>query len=130
MLLAVGQRLHRRAWPFLVFGTAALASLIATMFASGGLIVLLAATLGFSTSITYVMLLALPAVLSAPQDVHRTAAGMFTIAYACGVVIPTVSGALWDLSGAPWSAFVPFALCAVVLVVVGAKLAQFRAYGH
>jgi MFS transporter, CP family, cyanate transporter len=130
VLLAVGQRLHRRAWPFLVFGAAALASLVATMFASGGLIVLLAATLGFSTSITYVMLLALPAVLSAPQDVHRTAAGMFTIAYACGVVIPTVSGALWDLSGAPWTVFIPFALCAVVLVVVGVKLAQFSAYRH
>ena len=124
VLLAAGQRMHRRAWPFLIFGTTALASLIATMAASGGWVVLLAAILGFSTSITYVMLLALPAVLSSPQDVHRTAAGMFTISYTCGVIIPTVSGALWDMSGAPWTAFVPFALCAVVLIASGMRLTR------
>lgn len=124
VLLAVGQRMHRRAWPFVVFGATALASLVATMAVTGGWVVLLAATLGFSTSITYVMLLALPAVLSAPEEVHRTAAGMFTISYAWGVIVPTVSGALWDISGAPWTAFVPFALCAIMLIASGVQLTR------
>jgi MFS transporter, CP family, cyanate transporter len=122
VMLGAGQRLHRRVWPFPVFGSAALASLIAMMFASGPVVVLLSACLGLSTSITYVMLLVLPAVLSAPQDVHRTAAGMFTISFAFGVLVPTVSGAAWDLSGAPWAAFVPLAVCALVLIAGGTRL--------
>lgn len=128
-MLAVGRRLHRRAWPFLVFGTTALTALIAIMVAHGPAVVVLAACLGFSTSITYIMLLALPPVLSAPDDVHRTAAGMFTISFTCSVVVPTVSGAAWDLSGAPWAAFVPLAFCALVLIVVGARLARLKPHG-
>ena len=44
---------------------------------------------------------------------------MFTISYSCAVVIPTVSGALWDLTGLPWMAFVPLILCNVMLTALG-----------
>ena len=64
-------------------------------------------------------ILALPALLSAPGDVPRTAAGMFTISYTCAIIVPTVSGALWDMTGKPWTAFVPLCVCAVVLTVLG-----------
>jgi CP family cyanate transporter-like MFS transporter len=99
------------------------------MVARGIWVVVLVAAAGFATSITYVSLLALPPVLSAPQDVHRTAAGMFTISFACGVVVPTVSGAAWDVTGAPWAAFVPIVACALVLIVVGARLARLKPHG-
>ena len=126
LMMPLGRYLHRRAWPFLVFGTVALVSLVALMAARDAAVVALCACLGFSTSISYIMLLALPPVLSAPEDVHRTAAGMFTISFTCAVVIPTVSGAIWDLTGAPWTAFVPLAACALVLIAGGARLAYVK----
>ncbi len=43
-----------------------------------------AAILGFTGAVTLILALALPSVLSAPDDVHRTSAGMFTISYSCG----------------------------------------------
>ena len=41
------------------------------------------------------------------------------------VIIPTLSGALWDLTGVPWMAFVPLAVCAVVLTVFGLVLSRY-----
>ncbi len=49
---------------------------------------------------------------------------MFTISYSCAIVIPTISGALWDLTGRPWTAFVPLCLCAVTLTVFGVALTR------
>jgi hypothetical protein len=51
---------------------------------------------------------------------------MFTISYATAIIIPTVSGALWDWTGKPWTAFVPLCLCAVALTVLGAVTARLR----
>jgi cyanate permease len=51
---------------------------------------------------------------------------MFTISYACAIVIPTICGALWDVTGKPWAAFVPLALCAATLTVIGAITARHR----
>jgi lysylphosphatidylglycerol synthetase-like protein (DUF2156 family) len=64
--------------------------------------------------------------LSAPGDVHRTAAGMFTISYAGAVLVPVASGALWDLTGAAWTAFVPLAVCAVTMTVLGVLLTRYH----
>ena len=52
---------------------------------------------------------------------------MFTISYTCAVTIPTISGALWDFTGAPFMAFVPLMLCAVTLTVLGCVLSGYRA---
>ena len=71
-------------------------------------------------------MLALPPTLSRPGDVHRTAAGMFTISYSCAVIIPTLSGGLWDLTGMPWTAFVALGVCAVAQTVLGVALSRYR----
>jgi MFS transporter, CP family, cyanate transporter len=167
LLLAIAERLHGRAWPFLVFGpatligvivivmigegwnpllavdwnaltgadvTAALATVNWSMLAGGGRlaltsgdwIVIAATVVGFATAITFVVILALPPYLSAPGDVHRTSAGMFTISFSLAVVIPTISGSLWDMTGIPWTAFVPACLCALALTVFGAMLSRYR----
>jgi CP family cyanate transporter-like MFS transporter len=49
-------------------------------------------------------------------------AGMFTVSYSCAVIIPVVCGALWDLTGRPWAAFIPLGVCAVALTVLGLAL--------
>jgi CP family cyanate transporter-like MFS transporter len=65
-----------------------------------------------------ILVLALPPLLSPPDDVHRVTAAMFTISYSCAVVVPVISGLAWDLTGIAITAFLPIALCGIVLVIV------------
>jgi len=131
LLFAVSGRLQRRAWPFLIFGPMLLASMLAIILAPTGLTIIVAATfIGFATAMTFTPIMTLIPILASPADVARTAAGMLTIAYTCAIIIPTVCGALWDLTGQPWAAFVPLCLCAVALTVLGSILAKYRAAGE
>jgi CP family cyanate transporter-like MFS transporter len=78
-------------------------------------VVFFAGLIGFADAVAFVLILALPLLLSAPDDAHRTAAGMFTISYSCAVVVPIIGGLAWDASGIAWVAFVPIAVCALVI---------------
>jgi CP family cyanate transporter-like MFS transporter len=127
LLFATAHRLQRRAWPYLLFGPMLLTAFLAMIFIPTGLgIIVSAAVVGFTTAVTLTATLALPPLLSAPGDVPRVAAGMFTISYTCAVLVPTISGALWDLTGRPWTAFVPLCIGAVTLTVLGVVLARHR----
>ena len=64
------------------------------------------------------LMLALPPLLSPPDDVHRTAAAMFTISYTCAVITPVFSGLIWDLTCIAQAAFVPLGLCALLLMLI------------
>jgi CP family cyanate transporter-like MFS transporter len=125
-LLWLAARVHRRSWPYLVFGPLSLAAFVAFVLTGGGWIVLAAAVLGVAAAVPFVLILALPPALSAPGDVHRTAAGMFTISYAGAVLVPVISGAIWDLTGAAWTAFVPLGLCSVIMTALGVRLTRYR----
>jgi CP family cyanate transporter-like MFS transporter len=50
------------------------------------------------------------------------AGGMFTISYSIAVILPVVCGACWDLTGLPWTAFVPIAFAAVIMTIFGTML--------
>ena len=128
VLLVVTDRLLRRALPYLVSGRLTLVAFAGMVLMSGNWIVFWAAVMGFASAITFAVIIALPPLLSRPGDAHRTAAGMFTISYSCAVVIPTISGALWDVTGLPWTAFVPLALCAVALTVLGTIVSRTKAH--
>lgn len=128
VLLATADRLLRRALPYLVFGPLTLAAFAGMVLTSGYWIVVSAAVMGFASAITFAVIIALPSVLSPPGDAHRTAAGMFTISYSCAVAIPTLSGALWDITGLPWMAFVPLGLCAVTLTLLGTVLSRYPSH--
>jgi CP family cyanate transporter-like MFS transporter len=125
-LLWLAGRVQGRLWPHLVFGPLSLAAFGIVMFTSSGWIVLASAILGVAAAVPFVLILALPPALSAPNDVHRTAAGMFTISYTVAVIVPVICGAVWDLSGDARMAFVPLAVCAVVMTVFGVRLARYR----
>jgi CP family cyanate transporter-like MFS transporter len=43
---------------------------------------------------------------------------MFTISYSCAVIVPIISGMLWDFSGVAAMAFVPIGLCGIVLMIL------------
>jgi CP family cyanate transporter-like MFS transporter len=77
---------------------------------------------GFTVSSLLILILALPPLLSAPRDVHRVSAGMFTISYSCAVVIPILSGFLWDLTKVPMLVFLPIGLCPLALIVLASGL--------
>src|SRR6516225_3546236 len=120
-LFLIANRLQMRAWPFLVFGPAMLAAFLVMMIFVTSSLAIVAATavIGIAGAVSMTAILALPPFLSLPADVPRTAAGMFTISYTCAIIIPAICGALWDLTGQPWTAFVPLCLCAVALAVLG-----------
>ena len=127
ILLLISSRFERRAWPFLVFGPLLLVSFLVLMFMPTRIGILAAsAAVGFTTAMTFTPILALPALLSTPGDVPRTSAGMFTVSYTFAIIIPTISGALWDLTGKPWTAFLPLCVCAIALTVFGTVVVRHR----
>jgi len=127
LLLVMAEGLQRQSWPFTIFGPFTVLGVIGLLLGDGVWMVLSAAVLGFAASITFVVTFGLPAILSPPDDVHRMAGGMFTISYAIAVLTPVLCGALWDLTGIPWTAFVPIALCGVILTIFGTLLTVRRA---
>jgi CP family cyanate transporter-like MFS transporter len=118
VMLAVAGRLVKQPWAYVVAGALSLASLIGIMTTSGPWIVFWTGVLGFVSTAILVLVLALPSVLSAPDDVHRTSAGMFTISYGIAMVLSVAGGWLWDLTHRPFAGFVPIAACAVLVMAL------------
>jgi CP family cyanate transporter-like MFS transporter len=118
ILLAVGDRLVRRVWPYFFAGIAALVSICGLVWSAGIWVIIASATLGYCCGTILILALALPPLLCAPQDVARTSAGMFTLSYTCAVILPIASGAVWDMTGIPVSAFIPIGFCAIVLIAL------------
>ena len=115
MMLVLAERLLGRPWAYGFAGLLCLASVFGMMLMTGWWVVFWAGMLGFADAVAFVLILALPPLLSAPDDAHRTAAGMFTISYSCAVAIPIIGGLAWDASGIAMVSFVPIGLCALVI---------------
>lgn len=116
VLLAVVGELERRVWPYVSCGLVCVACVAGIALGNGLVAVASAAVLGFAAAAVLILILALPPLLSRPDDVHRTAAAMFTISYSCAVVTPIISGLAWDLTGIPALAFIPIGLIVFLLV--------------
>jgi MFS transporter, CP family, cyanate transporter len=127
LLLGVAQRLERRAWPLIVLGIAMLAALAGVAMTASGWTVAFAAALGFFGAATLALGLTLPAVLSAPEDVARTSAAMFTVSYTVAMLFSVLSGVAWDLAGDPRWAFLPIAISLLPQVLLIATLRFPRA---
>jgi CP family cyanate transporter-like MFS transporter len=118
LLLAVAGRLERAVWPHVVCGLGSLGAIAGIAMLPGPGIVICAGVLGFFAAAVLILMLALPPLLAPPDDVHRVSAAMFTISYSFAVLTPVFSGLVWDLTGMAQSAFLPLALCAMILVAV------------
>ena len=129
ILLAVAGRLEREAWPYVVCGILCLIATGGIVFASGPWVVAASTLQGFAAAAILILLLALPPLLSPPDDVHRVSAAMFTISYGFAVIVPVISGLSWDLSGIAGLAFVPIALCGIVLVALAPVINHVRNVG-
>jgi MFS transporter, CP family, cyanate transporter len=62
--------------------------------------------------------LTLPPLLSAPGEVARVSAAMFTISYSSAVFVSLLSGIAWDLAGTARFAFLPIAISALLLIML------------
>jgi MFS transporter, CP family, cyanate transporter len=118
LLLAFASRLERKVWPYVTSGLLCLIATGGIVFGTGAWVVAAATLQGFSAAAILILVLALPPLLSPPDDVHRVTAAMFTISYSCAVVVPVISGLAWDLTGIASTTFLPIALCGIVLVIV------------
>ncbi|MGB8138509.1 MAG: MFS transporter [Pseudolabrys sp.] len=130
ILLAVAGRLERAVWPYIVCALVCVAATGGIVFGSGIWIVAAAALQGFAGAAILVLVLALPPLLSPPDDVHRVTAAMFTISYSCAVIVPVISGLVWDLSGIPSMAFLPIALCGLLLVILAPAINHIPRVEH
>ena len=115
MMLGLTGRLLGRPFAYVAAGLLCLASVFGMLLMSGAWVVFWAGLIGFADAVAFVLILALPPLLSAPDDAHRTAAGMFTISYSCAVAIPIIGGLAWDASGIAAVSFVPIGLSALVV---------------
>jgi CP family cyanate transporter-like MFS transporter len=115
LMLGLAERLLGRPSAYLTAGLLCLASVLGMLLMSGPWVVFWAGLFGFAEAVAFILILALPPLLSAPDDAHRTAAGMFTISYSCAVAIPIIGGLAWDASGIAQVSFVPIGLCALVI---------------
>jgi CP family cyanate transporter-like MFS transporter len=129
VMLAVAGRLERRAWPLMACGVLMLLCLAGIAATADAWTVVFAGVLGFLGAFVLTIGFALPALLSAPADVARMSAAMFTISYSEALLISVLSGAAWDLGGSPRFAFLPMAMALTPLLVLPATIRFHRLRG-
>jgi CP family cyanate transporter-like MFS transporter len=127
-LLASAGKLERRAWPFVLCGVLMLSCLAGMVATASAWTVFFAGLLGFLGAAVLTLGLALPALLSAPTEVARVSAAMFTISYSEGLLISVLAGAAWDWGGSASFAFLPIAASALPLLFVPVGIRFHRPY--
>jgi MFS transporter, CP family, cyanate transporter len=126
VLLAIARRLERRAWPFVLCGGLMLLCVAGIAGTASRWTIFFAGWLGFLGAFVMTGGFALPALLTAPSDVARLSAAMFTISYSEALVVSVLSGAAWDLGGSARFAFLPIAISALPLLFVPAMIRFHR----
>lgn len=122
LLLAFPDRLMRRRWPLVAVGALATIAMIGVATSEGAGVVFWSGIIGFCTAFILILSLALPPMLVDAAHVHSVSAAVFAIGYLCAVVTPVLGGLAWDVTGIPWSAFVPAGAFGIVIVVLAAGL--------
>ncbi len=130
LLLGFATRLERKAWPYVTCGLLCVIATGGIVFGTGALVVAAATLQGFAAAAILILVLALPPLLSPPDDVHRVTAAMFTISYSCAVIVPVISGLAWDLTGIASMAFMPIALCGILLVILAPAINHVPGTGN
>lgn len=98
---------------------------VAVVLLLGGIgTVIGAALLGLTAAYILTMSFALPALSAPAHEVPRLAAGTFTLGYAISFVTTLLSGVAWDATHVAAAAFLPIFLAAVIVAVLGPRLAR------
>jgi CP family cyanate transporter-like MFS transporter len=81
-----------------------------------------AGVLGFIAAYILVLTFALPPLLAEPNDVARLSAGTFAIGYTTTFFVTLLSGAIWDATHVPATAFVPVLAAAIIVATLSPRL--------
>ncbi|MBN9596853.1 MAG: MFS transporter [Afipia sp.] len=130
ILLAMASRWERRKWPLLAAVAIGVLGVAGTLAFTGTWgVVLSAALIGFACAVILTLVLALPALLIAPDDVPRMSAGVFTLGYGFAMTMSILGGIAWDISGKAMFAFLPVTvwLLPAVILIFMTDLSQRRA---
>ena len=123
LLLVFADRMVGRNWPLVGIGTLAALAALALAFSDGDwAAIIISGVVGFCAAAVLILVLALPPLLAKTGQVHRFSAGVFLIGYTISFVTPVVSGALWDATHAPSSAFMPVVAAGLCLVLLASTL--------
>ena len=122
LLLALSGRLMQRRWPLVACGILATVAMVGIATSTGSGIVFWSGVVGFCTAFVLILTLALPPMLVEASHVHSVSAAVFAIGYLCAVVTPVVGGFAWDVTGVPWSAFVPAGSFGMVIAALALGL--------
>lgn len=128
LMVPLAERMVRRPWSYAATGLLATLCVAAMLVTHGYWIVFWAGVLGFTGAVTLILALALPSILSAADDVHRTTAGMFTISYSCAMALSVIVGWLWDVTHRPLVGFAPIALCGLVIAALAPTVKRVGRY--
>jgi len=123
LLLISAERLVRTHWSYIVCALMGFLGLIMVTLMGGLWVIAGAAVLGCFVSAVLIMVLALPPLISPPDEVHRVSAGIFTISYSVAVIVPIISGVLWDLTGWLFAPFIPMAVGMAVAIGLAPTIA-------
>lgn len=94
---------------------------------AGSAILTGAALIGFANAALLIVVFTLPVLVSG-ADAHRTSAGMFSIGYALGFLLPLLGGSLWEVSDQPQLAFVPAFVTAAWVLALAPTLPSGRSH--
>lgn len=129
LMLPLAGRLLMRPSAYAATGLLSFVCVAAMMIVHGDWIVFWSGLLGLTGAATLILVLALPSVLGAQDDVHRISAGMFTISYACAMALSVLVGWLWDLTRLPVAGFAPVALCGLLIAALASTVRKARPGG-
>lgn len=119
ILLVMSTRWERKKWPLIggaMIGLSAIAGVLSATSLWG--VLTAAALIGFSCAVVLTLVLTLPALLVAPDDVPRMSAGVFTIGYGVAMLVSILGGIVWDVSGNPAFSFVPIVIAALPVILI------------
>ena len=125
LLLVAADRLQGKRWPYMVLGVVSSACVVGIMTTTSAWTIFWAGVAGFSLGAALVLGLALaPMLCDNPNDVARTSAAAFAIAYGFAMLVSFLSGVAWDLAGNVNASLIPILLGSFPIFVAVPKFAR------
>ena len=128
LLLLAADRLQGKRWPYLVLGVISSVCAVAIMTTASVWTIVWAGVAGFSLGASLVLGLALaPLLCENPNDVARTSAAAFAIAYGFAMLVSFLAGVAWDLAGNVNASLIPILLGSLPILVTVPRFARQKA---
>ena len=122
LMLAYAQRITMKRWPFLALQAVSVVALAGMLGMDDAWVVIWAGVIGFCNAFLLILTLALPPLISPPEDIHRLSAAMIAIGYLSAFLLPIAGGFVWDLTGKPPLAYALLFGFAAVAMALAARL--------